>query len=315
MGGPRQPRVTCEDEARRWQLRVACDVENVALFGNVPTVDFASWNLTGNSLSRSPSPAPPLTLLLRHDVTPSLSRHSLGCTFSLTSLLDAPSSLPTFWDAPPSGSSFFSFLLFFFPLFPLTVSLLLAGKWDPPLAGKREGGLSPISHARPPRLSSAHECGAHDGLLGFSFLFFSFADCPALLSAPSSRIASVASRLRHASPLSRLPFATRLPHHASPSPCVSPSPRIPHSPRVTPCHASVTSLLRHASPHRYAPPFVMRCICPRPVVPPSLRRPSHVSPLSRHAFVTPHAPVVPPCVVSCRPNHLECDVRKWRRGA
>ena len=237
--------------------------------------------------------SPPLTLLLRHDVTPSLSRHSLGCTFSLTSLLDAPSSLPTFWDAPPSGSSFFSFLLFFFPLFPLTVSLLLAGKWDPPLTGKCEGGLSPISHARPPRLSSAHKCGAHDGLLGFSFLFFSFADCPTLLSAPSSRIASVASRLRHASPLSRLPFATRLPHHASPPRHASPIPHV--SPLVT--HLSRRSFATRPPIATRRPSscaaFALALSCRPRRVAPRMCRLCRVAPSSR--------PTPPSCrLVSCR---------------
>ena len=108
-------------------VSTVCDVANVALFGNVPTVDFVT---RGNSkLCPTPAPQVPLTslpLVMRHAAAPSLSRHASRRVFSLDSLLDAPSSLPTFWDTPPLPFGSFFFLLVF-SLLPLTISLLLAG--------------------------------------------------------------------------------------------------------------------------------------------------------------------------------------------
>jgi hypothetical protein len=96
----------------------------VALFGEVPTVDFVDASLTATKLSKSCSLASPITLLLRHDATPSLLHNALGTllphialgrAFPLASLCDAPS----LWDAPPPPSFFLS-LSFSADLFSLT---------------------------------------------------------------------------------------------------------------------------------------------------------------------------------------------------
>ena len=93
---------------------------NVALFGEVPTVDFVT---RGNSPSRSPAPHQPLplTLLLRHDAAPSLSHHAFLPRLSL-----GRTPLPAYILGMRHFFLFNSFLffLFFFSLIPADVLLL-----------------------------------------------------------------------------------------------------------------------------------------------------------------------------------------------
>ena len=138
----------------------------------------------------------------------------------------------------------------FFSLLPLTFSLFLAGIWGPLLLANVRAGCPPV-FTRAHRALLQHEREAHAGSFVRFFFFFSFADHRAPLTAPPSRVAlslcvaplsrvatrrrpcraapsprvappsrvaaPVASRLRHASPLS---------HRVAPSPRVSPSSRL-----------------------------------------------------------------------------------------
>ena len=114
-----------------------------------------AWKLSKSfsCVPQFPLPASPLTLLLRHDTAPSFSHHNLRCVFSLASLSDAPSSLPTFWGTMPPY--FLRFVFFFsspfFSLLPLTFSLFSAGIWGPLLLANARVGCPPVfTCARPP---------------------------------------------------------------------------------------------------------------------------------------------------------------------
>ena len=208
--------------------------------GKLPRLTLCrAWKLS-KSFSRVPQfplPAPPLTLLLRHDAAPSFSHHNLRCVFSLASLSDAPSSLPTFWGTmPPYFLKVRLFLLFSF-LFSLAADLFsfLSRYMGPPLAGKREGGLSPSFHVRSPSFSTNVKHAPVSSFV-FSFSFHSLTTappCPPLRHAPPPRYAS---RLRHALPrLSRRAFATRRRAcRVTPSPHVAHSSRAAPSPRIVP---------------------------------------------------------------------------------
>ena len=151
-----------------------------------------------NSLSRSSSVLPrlPVTLLLRHDATPSLSHHVFGCTLSPTFLWDVPSPLPrsgmpwdtpSLWDAPPS---------FLFSTGSLTVHRV------PPLAHGREVGFF---HDAAPFHSQTRGATLQPSSAFFLIFFpfsFSFADCSFSHMSPSCLYFATASR-RPSSPLSR----------------------------------------------------------------------------------------------------------------
>ena len=218
--------------------RSVCDVESVALFGKAPTVDFVTRGETLQvvSFAHAPSPHsltphPVLTLPLRR-LIPFAPR--LGCVFSLAPLLDAPSSLRKFW-----GVSILVrvFLFFLFPSsFLLTVSLFSAGTWDPlSLANARAGCAPFFSRARCALLPLTN---ARRFVFFLLFLFL-FADRPALLFAPSPRVAPPLAAPRHASPLAMRRASPRVaPRHAS---------RVPLS-----CRPLATRLL--FATRRVAPP-------------------------------------------------------------
>ena len=150
-----------------------------------------------------------------------------------------------------------------------------------PLACKREGGLSPISHARLQRPSSAHDELTPVRFFSsfFFFFFFFFADHPTLLFASLPRVAS-----RHSSPL-----AMRHP-----------------SSRVAHCHAPLLAM-RRTSPHiALVTRRALPCVAPRHVVP----SPRIAPVTSRHAFTTRCAFVTRrafathcPCRVASRLRH------------
>ena len=187
--------------------------------------------------SRAPhAPSPPLC----NTTPPHPFCATLGACFSSSlSLGHTPSSLPTFREVPPLSFwfiLFFSFLLFF-SLLPLTSSLLLAGIWDPPLAGKCEGGLSPFFHTRPLRPSSAHKRKAHTSSF-FLFISFSFADRLALLFPPF-----VTLHLCHVTFVASL-FATHRPCLYHMSPCCVTHPFATCHPVASPAPSPRAALLR-----------------------------------------------------------------------
>jgi hypothetical protein len=150
---------------------------------------------------------------------------------------------------------------------PLTISLLSASIWDPPLAGKCEGGLSLIFYARccavlpltnaslttvpsclPPR---RHVLRLHHVLrLCLAPPLRRVAPLSRTTPvAPLSRAAHVASHLRHASPLLRQPPSSRTPlsrrAFVTPRPC-----RVNRLRHARPCRVAPSS--RVASPRRDA---------------------------------------------------------------
>ena len=184
-----------------------------------------------------------------------------------TTLWDVPSPSPLSRTHPPPClrsrcapplpfySNSFLFFLFFFSLIPTDILLLSIGTWDPPLAGKREGVLSPIFHTCLPRPSPTHKHEVHAGLSFFSFSFH-LLTAPllshphALLLAPSSRIA-----------LCRVTLALTFSHcllshvascHMSPLVMCRPVATCCPLPHVAPCHVSPLSRR----------PIATRCPCP-----------------------------------------------------
>jgi hypothetical protein len=188
-----------------------CDVANVALFGNVPTVDFVTrtHRKLFESCPTCASPyQPPPHPSSAHDAAPSLSRHALRHVFSLAPLSDAPSSLPTLWDTPPPLPLVCLFFLLFFSLLPLTISLLFSQQVY--------GTFLSLANVRACCCAVFSPTNARCTPVRFFFLSFSFHSLTAAPSCPS---------LHHMSLLLHPPIATchLRPHHVVPSSHVAPA--------------------------------------------------------------------------------------------
>ena len=176
----------------------------------------------------------------------------------------------------------FLFLLFL-SSFLLTVSLFSAGTWDPLSLANAWAGCPPFfSRARCALLPLTNARRFVFVLL----ILFLFADRPALLFAPSPRVAP-----RHAPPLAAPRHATPLvTRHASPLSCRSLATRLLFGTRrvAPPSRAPLVASRRAFATLRVAPPSCALLVA------------------SRRAFVTR-----PPCRVALSPRHPDLW-GKWR---
>ena len=192
-----------------------------------------------------------LPLLLRHDTTPSFSRHNLrricsrGVSLRHTLL---PAYILGYTAASfPYGLSFsFFFSSPFFSLLPLTISLLSAGIWGPLLLANARAGCPPFFT----RTCCALLQLTPVRLFAFSFSFHSLTATP---SCPPLCHASPMSR--HVAPLSRVAPVTLRLCHTPPSSCVTPSLHVAPLSRIAPLHTSRLVTRRHRiCPSRTASP-------------------------------------------------------------